>query len=291
MHWFPLTLICAFTLASSDALVKRYLSTHRTGELVIIRFGLASILAAPFLLQHSWPDLNTDFWRLAAFCIPLELIAVWLYIRALQSSPLSLTLPYLAFTPVFTVLTGYWFLGESISAVGFVGVALVVGGTWLLNLQSEQLRQGWRGMLQPFLAIIREPGSRYMLIVAVIYSLTAVISKGMAQDADPHLMGLFYYTLVGWATLIVFGRYLPGTLQVVRKQPIATLAVSLTMLIMVVTHFMAIVQVEAAYMIAVKRTSLLFGMVYGALWFAEEDLRRKLLAGSLMISGVFLIGF
>jgi drug/metabolite transporter (DMT)-like permease len=42
-------------------------------------------------------------------------------------------------------------------------------------------------------------------------------------------------------------------------------------------------------MISVKRTSLLFGIVYGALLFGEEGLRRNLLAGSLMVGGVALI--
>jgi drug/metabolite transporter (DMT)-like permease len=39
----------------------------------------------------------------------------------------------------------------------------------------------------------------------------------------------------------------------------------------------------------VKRASLLFGIVYGALWFGERHLRRNLLAGTLMVAGVGLI--
>ena len=58
---------------------------------------------------------------------------------------------------------------------------------------------------------------------------------------------------------------------------------------MVVTHFYAIEQVEVAYMIAVKRTSLLFGMLYGAWLFNEKGLTKNLAAGLLMVLGVFLI--
>ena len=58
---------------------------------------------------------------------------------------------------------------------------------------------------------------------------------------------------------------------------------------MVVTHFYAIAHVEVAYMIAVKRTSLLFGMLYGAWLFGEIGLKRNLAAGTLMIAGVYLI--
>ena len=56
-----------------------------------------------------------------------------------------------------------------------------------------------------------------------------------------------------------------------------------------VTHFLAIQQVEVAYMIAVKRTSLLFGILYGALLFHETGLGRNLFAGGLMLGGVVLV--
>ena len=44
-----------------------------------------------------------------------------------------------------------------------------------------------------------------------------------------------------------------------------------------------------AYMIAVKRTSLLFGILYGAMLFGEAHLGRHLLAGTLMVAGVAAI--
>jgi drug/metabolite transporter (DMT)-like permease len=58
---------------------------------------------------------------------------------------------------------------------------------------------------------------------------------------------------------------------------------------MVVAHFYAIAHVAVAYMIAVKRTSLLFGILYGAWLFGETGLKRNLAAGTLMIAGVALI--
>jgi uncharacterized membrane protein len=58
---------------------------------------------------------------------------------------------------------------------------------------------------------------------------------------------------------------------------------------MVVTHFYAIEHIEVAYMIAVKRISLLFGLLYGAWLFKETGLLKNLVAGMLMVLGVFLI--
>ena len=51
----------------------------------------------------------------------------------------------------------------------------------------------------------------------------------------------------------------------------------------------AIEHIEVAYMIAVKRISLLFGLLYGAWLFKETGLLKNLVAGMLMVLGVFLI--
>jgi hypothetical protein len=52
---------------------------------------------------------------------------------------------------------------------------------------------------------------------------------------------------------------------------------------------LAIQQVEVAYMIAVKRLSLVFGILYGAVLFKEPGLGHRLPAGGLMLAGVGLI--
>ena len=61
------------------------------------------------------------------------------------------------------------------------------------------------------------------------------------------------------------------------------------MAVMVVTHFLAIANVEVAYMIAAKRSSLLFGILFGAILFKERHVSRHFIAGAMMLAGVSLI--
>jgi len=65
--------------------------------------------------------------------------------------------------------------------------------------------------------------------------------------------------------------------------------VGVLMAVMVVSHFLALERVEVAYMITVKRASLLFGMLYGAWLFGEGRLVRNLSAGAVMVLGVLLV--
>ncbi len=288
MDWFGLTLFSAFFLATADALTKRYLAHYRPGELVLVRFGVSGALLLPWLLLQPWPQLSIVFWGWIATLMPLEILAMWLYMRAIRESPLSLTLPYLAFTPVFIVLTGFVFLGETITGAGFAGIVLVVCGAWLLNLETTRNGAGLN-VLAPFRAIIRERGSRLMLITAAIYSLTSVISKGALLQVTPKFFGPFYFVILGVASAVVFASRDVSSWRALGRHPWAHLGVGVFMAGMVVTHFYAIEQIEVAYMVAVKRTSLLFGILYGAWLFGEKGLTKNLAAGLLMVLGVFLI--
>jgi len=288
MNWLVLTLLSALALATADALSKRYLSHYRPGEMVLVRFGVSGILLLPLLLLQPWPELTGAFWGLIALLIPLEILAMWLYMRAIRESPLSLTLPYLAFTPVFIVLTGYVFLGEQVSLGGFAGILLVVCGAWLLNLQLAHTDGRW-DILAPFRAIAHERGSRLMLFAATIYSVTSVIGKAALLQVTPAFFGPFYFVVLGIATAVVFASRNVSSWRALGRHPWAHLAIGGSMAVMVVAHFYAIGQVEAAYMIATKRTSLLFGILYGAWLFHETGLSKNLAAGSLMVAGVYLI--
>ena len=288
MHWITLTLLSAFFLATADTLSKGYLSHYRPGELVLVRFGIAGMLLLPLLLWQPWPSLSPVFWGWMAVSVPVELMAMWLYMQAIRSSPLSLTLPYLAFTPAFNTLTGYIVLGETVTLTGFSGILLIVFGAWLLNLQATQNGSGLN-ILAPFLAITRERGSRLMLMVAALYSLTSVTTKGALLHVTPAFFGPFYFVVMGAAALLLFASRDVSTWRALGRHPWAHLAIGVCMSAMVVTHFYAIEHIEVAYMIAVKRTSLLFGMLYGAWLFKETGLLKNLVAGMLMVLGVFLI--
>jgi drug/metabolite transporter (DMT)-like permease len=373
MHWISLTLLSAFFLATADTLSKRYLSHYRPGELVLVRFGVSGVLLLPLLLWQPWPALSPVFWGWIAIALPLELLAMWLYMQAIRSSPLSLTLPYLAFTPAFNTLTGYVVLGETITWSGFSGILLIVFGAWLLNVNPAQNGSGlnilapfrtitqergsrlmlivaaiysltsvtskgallhvtpafntltgyvvlgetitwagfsgillivfgawllnvnsaqsgfWLNILTPFRAITRERGSRLMLIVAAIYSLTSVTSKGALLHVTPAFFGPFYFVILGATSLLLFASRDVSSWRALGRHPWAHLSIGVCMGGMVIAHFYAIEHIEVAYMIAVKRTSLLFGMLYGAWLFKETGLLKNMLAGVLMVLGVFFI--
>lgn len=297
MTWLFLSLLCAFSLASADAATKALLQGFSARELTLIRFTVTGLLLSPLLF---WlPDLSAlpaAFWGWLALLVPLEIAAMLLYMAAIRDHPLSLTLPYLAFTPVFSMLIAAAVLGERVSAPGLFGVLLIVAGAWLLNVEHAH-RDDWRTWLRPLTAIRWEIGSRMMLGVAVLYGLSSTFGKAALLHLPSAAFGALYFAIIGLLAVPLLllvpvgGERLDPSLTWRRllSRPYAVLAVAFLNGVMVTTHFMALRLTEVAYMIAVKRSSLLFGMLYGALLFRETHLMNRLPGGVLMLAGVFVI--
>lgn len=285
MEWLFLALTAAFSLATADALTKKYFSRLSTYEMGLTRLVYTIPWLVLALLFVPWPDLDRTFFLSFAAAIPLEAVAFMSYMKAIKSSPLSLTLPFLAFTPVFIILTGWLILGETVTLVGVLGILCIVIGAYFLYLSHMKT-----GLWEPFKAIFREPGSRLMLLVSFIYSITSTLGKLAILHSSPYFFGISYY--------IVFTLFMLSFLPAVRgaravtllKNPVRGLIVGAVMSIMVFSHMLSISMVQAVYMVSVKRMSIIFGVLYGAWLFKETRITERLAGAVIMIIGIFLIG-
>jgi drug/metabolite transporter (DMT)-like permease len=289
MHllWVPVTICCALSLATSDALTKKALAA-RYNEYLIAWVRLLLMLPFLFLLLLAFPVTppGPGFLLAVTAAIPLELLALILYFKALKLSPLGLTVPFLALTPVFLMVVPYVLLGERISLTGGVGIILIAAGSYALNTHSHD-----SGLLAPFRAIFRERGSLCMIGVAVLYSFTATLAKKAITASSP----LFFVEVYPILLFICFtpialwkGRYemrLSGGQGLLR----VTLLPAIFSFGETVFGVVALSLTNVAYMIAVKRLSLLMGIVYGYLLFREERFRERLAGGGLMVAGVALV--
>ena len=123
-----------------------------------------------------------SFYRAFALALPLEIIAMVFYIKALRISPLSLTLPFLSLTPVFLILVSYLIL-EKVSFRGGIGIIFLTAGSYTLNLHEMR-----RGIFEPFRAITKEKGSVLMIGVALIYSITSSLGKMAIEHSSPYFL-------------------------------------------------------------------------------------------------------
>ncbi|MBN1844025.1 MAG: DMT family transporter [Deltaproteobacteria bacterium] len=282
--WFTLALATALSVATGDALTKKFFGRFSALEMAVV----ASLFSLPFVLITlpfiPIPELDRVFWQTVSILVPLDSFAFYLYMKAIRVSPLSLSIPFLSFTPVFMIFTGFFILKEVPNLFGGLGIGCVVIGSYVLH--GTEVKHGY---LAPFQAILKEPGSILMLIVSLIYSLLAVLGKKAIQHSSPLFFGFFFLGAFDLVTLVffpLFGKIRWGALL---RMPNKGICVGLLLYVHVLCHVMAISMVKAVYMISVKRMSVLFSVVYGWLLFKESEISNRMLGALLMFLGVVCI--
>jgi drug/metabolite transporter (DMT)-like permease len=281
--WFLWGLGSALGLATSDALMKRFFIDLSPYGMVLLRLCYTVPILTIGWVWTSVPELKQKFLLVVAVALPLEALAGLLYMRALKSAPLSVCSPIMAFTPMFLIVTGWLLLQETLNFWGISGICGIALGSYLINVQEH--RQGW---LAPWTALWRLPGPRWMLMAAGLYAITSALGKLAVLYSAPTFFGLFYPTVFSGFMLAGYPWSARPGLQL-KRRPFWGLLVGCCMAASILCHFHGISLAPAAYLIAIKRTSLLFSVLYGGLWLGEGHFLARLSGAGCMVAGVILI--
>ncbi len=284
--WVFISLLSAFSLAGSDALTKK--AVNDSNEYLIAFFRLLFSLPLLFFLWFfvPVPELDRQFYLAFMVALPIEMATVVLYVKALKLSPLSLSLPFLSLTPVFLIANAYMIVGEKVSLQGALGIVLIAAGGYLLNAGEMK-----KGLLRPFSAIARQKGAMMMIAVAFLYSITSSLGKMAIEHSSPVFFGITYFTVltICFAPIGLWkGR---GDLKafVAARGYLSMVVPGFLYAVMVVTHMIAMNMTKVAYMISVKRTSLLMGVLFGYFLFKETNIRERMLGAFIMFAGFVVV--
>ena len=280
--WIFYTLLTAFFLASSDAITKGLLVSYSPWEIIRARFILAFIFLFPLPFIYGLPSLDTTFWIAAVADLPLEVLALLLYLKAIEVSPLSLSLPFLSFTPLFLLVTSRIMIGEHVSLQAFIGILSMVGGSYLLQVGKVK-----EGLMAPVRALGQEKGAMLMLLVAFIYSITSNLGKILITHSSPQFFATFFSMEMALVALAVpWGK---GKQRGMGLKDKAMVLMALFFALHYLFHTLALDMARVSYMISLKRTSILFGVIYGRILYKEEGIKERLLGASLMVAGALII--
>ena len=284
MAWFIPAILTAIATASQDAWVKKWFSHLNPVEMFVLPllFGLPLMLLT--LAFVPVPPLDTIFYASFAASLPLNALPFILYMKAIRETPLSLSLPYLAFTPVFMIPTGYLFLGELPGFWGMIGIATVCAGSYVLNIDAKR----W-SLFDPFKAVFRETGSWIMLIVAFLFSFSSVVGKLAIMHSSVMFFQMSFFATLGILLTILFG--LAGRLSLRRMaaSPGQGAVAGVLLYLHIFFHGFAIAMTKAAYMISIKRMSILVGVIYGGWFFHEENIVIRFAGSLMMVAGAGII--
>lgn len=284
MTWLILGIFTAFFEAVKDVFSKQNL---KKSDEYVVAWSLAFfsvIFLIPWVIYTGIPALNTQFWISLLIGGSINAVTTLLYIKAIKVSDLSLTVPLVALTPLFMLLTSPLIVGEYPKFFDYIGILLIVIGSYLLNIKEKS-----QGYLAPFKALLNEPGPKFMLIVAFLWSITSNFDKIGVKNSSP----IFWlFSLFGTMSILLLPILLhktpnPGT-KILKQLPMLA-TMGFFNAIGVLCQMQALTLTLVVQVIAIKRTSVLMGVLFGHFIFKEKDIQQRLLGAGIMILGVFFI--
>ncbi len=242
------------------------------------------IYAVPIALTHSlavpapvWPVLAAS-----ALCETGYMIAI---ARAYGLADMSLVYPLArgSAPAIVTLWSGLW-LGERLPWTGYLGIALLILGLYLVSLP------GAGDLLRPLRAVAT-PGARWALVAGVFIAGYSTLDKvGVAYMPAPA------YTL--WTFLAMNVTCVPAVLWLEGR---ANLAATLRTggwrllaggIFVMGAYFLvlgALSIASASYVSAVRGVSILLGAVWGRRFLGERFGALRLLGAALMVAGLVIV--
>lgn len=242
----------------------------------------------PFLLVclpfSAKPQLTPQFWLALGFSVFFLSFAVIYYIKALEATELSLSVPMLNFTPLLLLVTSPIMLKEAPTPLGLAGVMLIVFGAYLLFIRKEHV--GW---LAPFQNLFKDKGARYMLWVAIIFSVSGNFDKIGVMNSSPLVWIVSVNVSLSVVLTVVMLIKSKNVIEELKEHWPALMWLGAANTAALLAQMTAIQMTQVPYLIAFKRTSVVLTSLYGFLVLKEEGMKERLAAIVIMMAGVVLI--
>jgi drug/metabolite transporter (DMT)-like permease len=290
MLWVFLAIIGAISNAAYYIIIKNHITTRDPRILTALGFLISGVLLLVISAARGLPVIGPAYYDAIFISGILNIIGLSLIFRAMESSDLSLSMPMLSFTPVFLIGTSYLLLHELPSTAGIAGICIIVSGSYVLNISA-----GHEHFLDPVRSMVQNRGSGYMLVVAFLFAASINYDKIAVLNSDPVFGMAFTLLIISGAFMVIvvisrrFSGLLPKTAISSRLYLVPAILTGIFVSAESVSINIAYTLQIAPYVIAIKRLSIIFMVLYGTLLCAENEIRTRLLGSVLMVSGAVII--
>lgn len=249
-----------------------------------LRF-FALVVLWPILLFIEIPELNKKFWLALFSSGTLNVAATILYMKAIQYEDLSRTIPMISFTPVFLLITSPLVIGETPSLLGLIGVILITIGAYVLNIHKHDHGD----YLAPIKSILKDRGTKLMLIVASIWSFTSVFDKMGINNSSALFWVVAIHIFLTVTIFPIMWYKNPDFLSVFQNKAKELAPFGVLNALKLSLQHIALSLALVPYVVSIKRTSILFSVVIGWLFFKDKHIKKRLIGAGVMLVGAVII--
>ena len=276
-------------VAQKLALIK---TSYKKTTIIFASTAATSAILFGLSFFAGVPHTDKQFWVAVLTTGLLNALAYPLMLKAYQIGEFSSIYSMILLTPVFLIGTSFFTLGERPTMLGITGVAITIIGIWFIMRHNHHDRKNIPDSAK---------GNILAILVAFIWSITANFDKIAVLHSDRLFSSAVVFGIIsgGQAVyLLVKGNILSG-----RKQKEKALATSFALGMFFIIGLGAIMAIQSymqnwalsigpvTYTITLKRTGVLFGVLWGWLFFGEKIESKKILGIIIALGGVAAIIF
>lgn len=275
----------ALAKAIAQFLTKKALVAVSPLYLSCYSANLTVLLLSPYFVFHPvFPD-RLDFYFLAALSSFLIAGSIWLINKALAQGSLSTTLPFLSFIPLFTVIMGVLINQETPSALGALGVSIIVVGSFLFDTVSKN------DLLSP--ASLKRKEVQLIALASLCIAAGACLDRQILRYSD-------FYTCLFFTSCMRAGvlslAYLikasnGGRTSFCKKKPLFSLQlISILICIETVFGYLALSGAYAVYGLSIMRLSVLVTTFLGVVLLREKINIWQKFGTAILVTGAVVVG-
>lgn len=255
--------------------------------IVMASYLVLSIICLPFVFILNPSELSTDFWINIFLAALLDMAGTLFLVMSLSKTDLSVFGPLNAYKVVISMFLAMIFIGEIPSLQGFIGVGIIVLGSYFLfpdsgNINTSRLRH-----------LLLDKGVQYRFLSILLFSIGTLPLKNAVIEGDA-LATTIFWCLIGFPLAIIahtvflkdnFNRDLAQSKDCISQ------FIYLGMLIFLMQYMTMIVfsQLLIAYSLALFQLAMVLQVFLGYRIFNEKHIIRRLAASMVMIIGSLLV--
>ena len=220
---------------------------------------------------------------MAAFCFVLY---HWLGGFAYRQGDLSVTYPLAQTAMIYVPIWGVLFLGEQLSSLGILGIALIALGAYCIQLRGL----GLRNFIYPFTQL-GNPSVQAALLAGLVYSIGVIIDKVGVDGYSPFgfTYVLVFFMLIYMTLNLLRPRYRGRILRGRQEKPYLLIWSGPVILASFLSFRYGLVLAPVSYAVPVRQVSLLIGVLIGLLFLGESFGKIRLTSVGLILAGVFCV--
>jgi len=288
MGWFFLTLIAALFTTAENIIGKKTLRRARTLEFSAI-FAIGVVLiSSPLLFKADFSQITISVLVLILLASLPATFSALLVFKSLKHNEMSEVAPIFALLPLVVTVFAFIFLGEVISFMQIAGMILMVGGIAFLEIENFQSYSG----------IFRKGRGKYLLYVVlslIFGGITAIFDRIILYrfQINPLAYLIIIQFFVAFIYVAVFFHKSSAIKSLMENIKIYWKVIIVISLIVFMQRYLyanAIkIAVSMGIVVAVYKLSALSSIIAGGKFFAEKNIFHKLIAGLVVLGGIFLL--